>query len=68
MGIFPSAYAVDSDFSDWDSTTEHGRRERYILGKLVAILFCNVASFCFRLHGFSGNFGAQRHISGMPGS
>lgn len=38
MGIFPSAYAVDSDFSDWDSTTEHGRRERYILGKLVAIL------------------------------
>lgn len=73
MGIFPSAYAVDSDFSDWDSATEHGRRERYILGKLPAILFltsqCKMASrFYFRLYGFSGNIGAQRHISGVPGS
>ncbi|KAL1518105.1 hypothetical protein ABEB36_001778 [Hypothenemus hampei] len=37
MGIFPSAYAVDSDFSDWDSTTDHGRRERYILGYLGSV-------------------------------
>ncbi|XP_019762311.1 JNK-interacting protein 1 [Dendroctonus ponderosae] len=37
MGIFPSAYAVDSDFSDWDSNTEHGRRERYLLGYLGSV-------------------------------
>lgn len=37
LGIFPSAYAVDSDLSDWDSTTEHGRRERYLLGYLGSV-------------------------------
>ncbi|KAF2902608.1 hypothetical protein ILUMI_03586 [Ignelater luminosus] len=37
IGIFPSAYAVDSDYSDWDSTCEHGRRERYLLGYLGSV-------------------------------
>ncbi|XP_065171269.1 JNK-interacting protein 1-like [Atheta coriaria] len=37
MGIFPSAYAVDSDYSDWDSSCEHGRRERYLLGYLGSV-------------------------------
>ncbi|XP_050300576.1 JNK-interacting protein 1 [Anthonomus grandis grandis] len=37
MGIFPSAYAVDTDYSDWDSNTDHGRRERYILGYLGSV-------------------------------
>lgn len=37
MGIFPSAYTVDSEFSDWDSTYEHGRRERYLLGYLGSV-------------------------------
>jgi hypothetical protein len=37
MGIFPSAYAVDCDYSDWDSTYEHGRRERYLLGYLGSV-------------------------------
>ncbi|XP_022907782.1 JNK-interacting protein 1 [Onthophagus taurus] len=36
-GIFPSAYAVDCDYSDWDSTCEHGRRERYLLGYLGSV-------------------------------
>ncbi|XP_060535549.1 JNK-interacting protein 1 [Cylas formicarius] len=37
MGIFPSAYAVDSDYSDWDSSCEHGRRERYLLGYIGSV-------------------------------
>ncbi|CAH0545903.1 unnamed protein product [Brassicogethes aeneus] len=37
MGIFPSAYAVDCDYSDWDSSTEHGRRERYLLGYMGSV-------------------------------
>lgn len=37
MGIFPSAYAVDSEFSDWDTNYEHGRRERYLLGYLGSV-------------------------------
>lgn len=37
MGIFPSAYAVDCDYSDWDSSCEHGRRERYLLGYLGSV-------------------------------
>lgn len=37
MGIFPSAYAVDCDYSDWDSSCEHGRRERYLLGYMGSV-------------------------------
>ncbi|KAF7272426.1 JNK-interacting protein Aplip1 isoform X2 [Rhynchophorus ferrugineus] len=37
MGIFPSAYTVDCDYSDWDSSTEHGRRERYVLGYIGSV-------------------------------
>ncbi|XP_044756626.1 JNK-interacting protein 1 [Coccinella septempunctata] len=37
MGVFPSAYAVDCDYSDWDSSCEHGRRERYVLGYLGSV-------------------------------
>ncbi|CAH1170126.1 unnamed protein product [Phaedon cochleariae] len=37
MGIFPSAYAVDCDYTDWDSSCEHGRRERYILGYIGSV-------------------------------
>lgn len=37
LGIFPSAYAVDSDLSDWDSSNEHGHRERYQLGYVGSV-------------------------------
>lgn len=37
IGVFPSAYAVDSDYSDWDSNYDHGRRERYLLGYLGSV-------------------------------
>ncbi|KAK9880944.1 hypothetical protein WA026_013272 [Henosepilachna vigintioctopunctata] len=37
MGIFPSAYAIDCDYSDWDSSCQHGRRERYLLGYLGSV-------------------------------
>ncbi|XP_074032441.1 JNK-interacting protein Aplip1 [Leptinotarsa decemlineata] len=37
LGIFPSAYAVDCDYSDWDSSCEHGRRERYLLGYMGSV-------------------------------
>lgn len=37
MGVFPSAYAVDCEYSDWDSSCEHGRRERYLLGYLGSV-------------------------------
>ncbi|XP_050509714.1 JNK-interacting protein 1 [Diabrotica virgifera virgifera] len=37
MGIFPSAYAVDCDYSDWDTSCEHGRRERYLLGYIGSV-------------------------------
>ncbi|KAL3275410.1 hypothetical protein HHI36_020173 [Cryptolaemus montrouzieri] len=37
MGIFPSAYAIDCDYSDWESSCEHGRRERYLLGYLGSV-------------------------------
>lgn len=37
LGIFPSAYAVDTDYSDWDSNLEHGHRERYLLGYLGSV-------------------------------
>lgn len=37
MGVFPSAYAVDCDYSDWDTSCEHGRRERYVLGYLGSV-------------------------------
>ncbi|CAH1970488.1 unnamed protein product [Acanthoscelides obtectus] len=37
IGIFPSAYAVDCDYSDWDTTCEHGRRERYLLGYIGSV-------------------------------
>ncbi|KAG5889670.1 hypothetical protein JTB14_007810 [Gonioctena quinquepunctata] len=37
LGIFPSAYAVDCDYSDWDSSCEQGRRERYLLGYIGSV-------------------------------
>ncbi|XP_018570140.1 JNK-interacting protein 1 [Anoplophora glabripennis] len=37
MGIFPSAYAVDCDYTDWDTSCEHGRRERYLLGYIGSV-------------------------------
>lgn len=37
LGIFPSAYAVDSDLSDWDPSCEHGHRERYQLGYVGSV-------------------------------
>lgn len=32
QGIFPSAYAVDMDYSDFDPANTKVKRERYLLG------------------------------------
>lgn len=32
QGIFPSAYAVDMDYSDFDPANIKAKRERYLLG------------------------------------
>lgn len=32
QGIFPSAYAVDMDYNDFDPTNAKVKRERYLLG------------------------------------
>jgi hypothetical protein len=37
QGIFPSAYAVDLDYSDFDPTQEQLKRERYLLGYLGSV-------------------------------
>lgn len=36
-GIFPSAYAVDTDYSEFDPACEQARRERYLLGYLGSV-------------------------------
>ncbi|XP_046997244.1 JNK-interacting protein 1 [Schistocerca americana] len=37
QGIFPSAYAVDVDYSDFDPSTPKVKRERYLLGYLGSV-------------------------------
>ncbi|XP_011499130.1 PREDICTED: JNK-interacting protein 1 isoform X2 [Ceratosolen solmsi marchali] len=37
QGIFPSAYAVDMDYSDFDPTAPKIKRERYLLGYLGSV-------------------------------
>ncbi|KYN42538.1 JNK-interacting protein 1 [Trachymyrmex septentrionalis] len=37
QGIFPSAYAVDMDYSDFDPTAPKVKRERYLLGYLGSV-------------------------------
>lgn len=37
QGIFPSAYAVDMDYSDFDPATPKVKRERYLLGYLGSV-------------------------------
>ncbi|XP_043285669.1 JNK-interacting protein 1 isoform X2 [Venturia canescens] len=37
QGIFPSAYAVDMDYSDFDPSTPKVKRERYLLGYLGSV-------------------------------
>ncbi|TGZ32329.1 JNK-interacting protein [Temnothorax longispinosus] len=37
QGIFPSAYAVDMDYSDFDPTAPKVKRERYLLGYLDSV-------------------------------
>ncbi|XP_055535043.1 JNK-interacting protein 1 [Wyeomyia smithii] len=37
QGIFPSAYAVDLDYNDFDPTTVEMKRERYLLGYLGSV-------------------------------
>lgn len=37
QGIFPSAYAVDLDYNDFDPTTIQQKRERYLLGYLGSV-------------------------------
>ncbi|CAG2064513.1 unnamed protein product, partial [Timema podura] len=36
-GIFPSAYAVDTDYSDFDPSIPQVKRERYLLGYLGSV-------------------------------
>nr|CAD7266291.1 unnamed protein product [Timema shepardi] len=36
-GIFPSAYAVDTDYSDFDPSSPQVKRERYLLGYLGSV-------------------------------
>lgn len=37
QGIFPSAYAVDLDYNDFDPSTVQVKRERYLLGYLGSV-------------------------------
>ncbi|KAG8038146.1 hypothetical protein G9C98_006471 [Cotesia typhae] len=37
QGIFPSAYAVDMDYNDFDPTAPKVKRERYLLGYLGSV-------------------------------
>lgn len=37
QGIFPSAYAVDLEYNDFDATTTQVKRERYLLGYLGSV-------------------------------
>ncbi|XP_058836547.1 JNK-interacting protein 1 [Topomyia yanbarensis] len=37
QGIFPSAYAVDLDYNDFDPTTVEMKRERYLLGYMGSV-------------------------------
>lgn len=37
QGIFPSAYAVDMDYSDFDPSAPKVKRERYLLGYLGSV-------------------------------
>ncbi|XP_063701384.1 JNK-interacting protein 1 [Culicoides brevitarsis] len=37
QGVFPSAYAVDLEYNDFDSTAEQVKRERYLLGYLGSV-------------------------------
>ncbi|XP_069692664.1 JNK-interacting protein 1 [Periplaneta americana] len=37
QGIFPSAYAVDMDYSDFDPSTPKVKRERFLLGYLGSV-------------------------------
>lgn len=37
QGIFPSAYAVDLDYNDFDPTTQKVKKERYLLGYLGSV-------------------------------
>lgn len=37
QGIFPSAYAVDLDYNDFDPSTVEMKRERYLLGYLGSV-------------------------------
>lgn len=37
QGIFPSAYAVDLDYNDFDPTTVQVKKERYLLGYLGSV-------------------------------
>lgn len=37
QGVFPSAYAVDLEYNDFDPTTVEMKRERYLLGYLGSV-------------------------------
>ncbi|RZF49196.1 hypothetical protein LSTR_LSTR012461 [Laodelphax striatellus] len=37
QGIFPSAYAVDTEYNDFDSTVPKEKRERFLLGYLGSV-------------------------------
>lgn len=37
QGIFPSAYAVDLDYNDFDPTAQKTKKERYLLGYLGSV-------------------------------
>ncbi|XP_030760778.1 JNK-interacting protein 1 [Sitophilus oryzae] len=65
MGIFPSAYTVDCDYSEWDSSTEHGRRERYILGYIGSVetlAHKGTSVVCQAVRRVIGNTGAEPEV------
>lgn len=37
QGVFPSAYAVDLEYNDFDPTSVEQKRERYLLGYLGSV-------------------------------
>ncbi|GFG37553.1 hypothetical protein Cfor_11592 [Coptotermes formosanus] len=64
QGIFPSAYAVDMDYSDFDPSTPKVKRERYLLGYLGSVeTRCHKgnAVLCQAVKKIVGSSGVPKH-------
>ncbi|PNE09424.1 JNK-interacting protein 1 [Cryptotermes secundus] len=64
QGIFPSAYAVDMDYSDFDPSAPKVKRERYLLGYLGSVeTRCHKgnAVLCQAVRKIVGTSGVPKH-------